>query len=141
MKIKKNLVVLTMVFALGGGAVVSVKAAETIQGDHAAAQCTSEQGQLFINEGRYEHAIREFTCVIKAQPTGVEGYRGRIEAALLLGRYSDAYSDYARVTSSCSRLMGRRLSAATTTKNTSQGSSGSPDRPGPTGCRSHRSRA
>jgi hypothetical protein len=28
----------------------------------------------------------------------VEGYRGRIEAELLLGRYSDAVRDYARVT-------------------------------------------
>ncbi len=30
--------------------------------------------------------------------TQVEGYRGRIEAELLLGRYSDAVGDYARVT-------------------------------------------
>jgi hypothetical protein len=36
--------------------------------------------------------------VIGAQPTAVEGYRGRIEAELLLGRYSDALGDYARVT-------------------------------------------
>jgi len=32
------------------------------------------------------------------QPTEVEGYRGRIEAELLLGRYSDAVRDYTRVT-------------------------------------------
>jgi len=62
------------------------------------ANCTAERGQAFIDESRYEHAIREFTCVIKAEPTGVEGYRGRIEAELLLGHYSDALRDYARVT-------------------------------------------
>ena len=60
--------------------------------------CTVEQGQRFIDQGRYDRAIREFTCVIETDPTAVEGYRGRIEAALLLGRYSDALSDYGRVT-------------------------------------------
>jgi tetratricopeptide (TPR) repeat protein len=63
-----------------------------------AANCTSEQGQAFIDEGRYEQAVREFTCLVNAQPTEVEGYRGRIEAKLLLGSYSDALADYARVT-------------------------------------------
>jgi tetratricopeptide (TPR) repeat protein len=60
--------------------------------------CSAEQGQIYIDEGRYTQAIREFTCLIEAQPTEVEGYRGRIEAELLLGRYSDAVGDYARVT-------------------------------------------
>jgi tetratricopeptide (TPR) repeat protein len=61
-------------------------------------RCTAEQGQLSIAQGRYEQALREFTCVIEQEPTGVEGYRGRIEAELLLGRYSDALGDYGRVT-------------------------------------------
>ena len=65
---------------------------------HAAANCTAEQGQLLIDEGRYQQAIREFTCVIEAEPTEVEGYRGRIEAQLLLGQYSNSVRDYARVT-------------------------------------------
>ena len=64
----------------------------------AVSRCTVEQGQRLLDEGRYEHAFREFTCVIEAQPTDVEGYRGRIEAQLLLGRYSDALRDYTRVT-------------------------------------------
>jgi hypothetical protein len=55
--------------------------------------CSAEQGQVYIEEGRYDNAIREFTCVIDADPTGVEGYRGRIEAKVLLGRYSDAVRD------------------------------------------------
>jgi tetratricopeptide (TPR) repeat protein len=63
-----------------------------------AANCTAEQGQLFIDEGRYKQAIGEFTCVIEAEPTEVEGYRGRIEAQLLLGQYSNSVRDYARVT-------------------------------------------
>ena len=65
---------------------------------HAATNCTAEQGQLFIDEGRYKQAIGEFTCVIEAEPTEVEGYRGRIEAQLLLGQYSNSVRDYARVT-------------------------------------------
>jgi tetratricopeptide (TPR) repeat protein len=71
-------------------------AAENALPQHA--RCIVEQGQQYIEQGRYEQAIREFTCVIEQDPTGVEGYRGRIEAALLLGRYSDALGDYARVT-------------------------------------------
>ena len=62
------------------------------------ANCSAEQGQAFIDQGRYGQAIREFTCVIGADPTGVEGYRGRSEAELLLGRYSDALAEYARIT-------------------------------------------
>ena len=61
-------------------------------------KCTVEDGQRYIEQGRYEQAVRLFTCVIEHDPTGVEGYRGRIEAELLLGRYSDALSDYGRVT-------------------------------------------
>ena len=56
-------------------------------------RCSGEQGQVYIEEGRYDHAIREFTCVIDADPTAVEGYRGRIEAKVLMGRYSDAVRD------------------------------------------------
>ena len=60
--------------------------------------CSAEQAQVDIDQGRYKAAVKAFTCVIEAQPTEVEGYRGRIEAQLLLGRYSDALRDYARVT-------------------------------------------
>ena len=55
-----------------------------------AVQCSAQQGQALIDAVRYDAAIREFTCVMQAQPTEVEGYRGRIEAQLLSGRYSDA---------------------------------------------------
>jgi tetratricopeptide (TPR) repeat protein len=60
--------------------------------------CTPERGQALIDAGEYESAVRSFTCVIETVPTGVEGYRGRAEAELLLGRYSDAMHDYTRVT-------------------------------------------
>jgi tetratricopeptide (TPR) repeat protein len=68
--------------------------------DSARAQpaCSAEQAQIDIDQGRYKAAVKGFTCVIEAQPTEVEGYRGRIEAQLLLGLYSDALRDYARVT-------------------------------------------
>ena len=64
----------------------------------AAPKCTSQQGQAYIDSGRYDQAVREFTCVIQAQPTEAEGYRGRIEAELMLGRFSDGLGDYARIT-------------------------------------------
>ena len=87
-KISALMVLFTMMFTQWSGAVGSVKAA----------QCTSAQGQLFIETGQYKKAVEEFTCVIDAQPTEVEGYRGRIEAQLLLGQYSNALGDYARIT-------------------------------------------
>src|SRR5215467_1633028 len=95
-KIFTVVVVLTLMIELRGGAASSTIAAGAEPGGPKT--CTPDQGQLFIHEGRYEDAIREFTCVIDAQPTEVEGYRGRIEAELLFGRYSDAVRDYARVT-------------------------------------------
>jgi len=59
---------------------------------------TLANGQQRINQGDYEQAITIFTCVIAADPVSVDAYRGRIEANLLLDRYSDAVRDYARVT-------------------------------------------
>ena len=51
-------------------------------------------GQVSIDEGHYERAVREFSALIEAEPTEVDGYRGRAEASLLLGRFADAYRDY-----------------------------------------------
>ena len=65
---------------------------------YASPNCTAEQGQLLIDQARYKQAIGEFTCVIDAQPSEVEGYRGRIEAKLRLAQYSSAFGDYALVT-------------------------------------------
>jgi tetratricopeptide (TPR) repeat protein len=64
----------------------------------ASSRCSAATGQALIEQGRYDQAVREFTCVIESDPTEVEGYRGRIEALVLLGRYADAVCDYARVT-------------------------------------------
>jgi tetratricopeptide (TPR) repeat protein len=63
----------------------------------AAPSCSAATGQSFIDDGRLDRAIREFTCVIEAQPTDIEGYRGRIEANLLLGRYAASVADYVRM--------------------------------------------
>jgi hypothetical protein len=52
------------------------------------------QGQASIDDGQYERAIREFSALIEAEPSAVDGYRGRAEASLLLGRFADAYRDY-----------------------------------------------
>src|SRR5262245_20047620 len=63
------------------------------------ASCSAEQGQQLLDAGQYKAAIREFSCIIAGDPTGIEGYRGRIEAQLMLGQFSDAMRDYTRVTS------------------------------------------
>jgi tetratricopeptide (TPR) repeat protein len=81
-------------FALG-----TLLLAPTLGAQAASGQtCTEDRGQALIDDGRYQQAVREFTCVIDAEPTEAGGYRGRIEAQLLLGRYSGALADYNRVT-------------------------------------------
>jgi hypothetical protein len=60
--------------------------------------CSTEQGQAFLDAADYSKAIKEFTCLINLDPTGTDGYRGRIEAQLMLGLFSDAFRDYTRVT-------------------------------------------
>ncbi len=77
-----TIILLYLILVLAGG----TTAAE-------ANQCTVENGQQFIDTGKYNKAIQEFSCVIESQPTEVEGYRGRIEAQLLLGQYSNAVRD------------------------------------------------
>jgi len=63
-----------------------------------AVPCNVSSGQAFIDQGKFEKAIDEFTCVINNAPTEAEGYRGRIEAKVMLQRYSDAVRDYQKVT-------------------------------------------
>src|SRR5262249_53941599 len=63
-----------------------------------AANCTAAEGQALIEQGQYGQAVQKFTCVVAMAPTEVNGYRGRIEAEVLLGHYSDAVRDYQRVT-------------------------------------------
>jgi tetratricopeptide (TPR) repeat protein len=53
---------------------------------------------MLLDAAEYDRAVREFTCVILAQPTEVEGYRGRIEALLMLGEFASAFADYGLVT-------------------------------------------
>ncbi len=89
---------LVALFALFVALVVLLLPLPVAQGAASGRKCSAEQGQALIDAGRLDQAVREFTCVIEAQPTEVEGYRGRIEAKLLLGRYSDAVADYTRVT-------------------------------------------
>jgi tetratricopeptide (TPR) repeat protein len=55
-------------------------------------------GQHLIDQGHYQQATNVFSLYIHQHPTDVEGYRGRIEAKLLLRHYSDAVLDYAQVT-------------------------------------------
>ena len=82
------------------GALAAALGISSVGTDSAAAggNCTPEHAQSLIEEGRYDRAVREFTCLIEDDPTGVDGYRGRMEALVLLGRFSDAMRDFARVT-------------------------------------------
>lgn len=58
----------------------------------------AQLGQLRIDQGRYEDAVALFSCVLRTDPHALDGYRGRAEAQLLLGRFSAAMADYARIT-------------------------------------------
>src|SRR5262245_27893169 len=82
------------ILALAGALVVPLAVAPVAA---ASPTCTVPGGQAFIESGQYTKAIQAFSCVIGANPTAVDGYRGRIEAEILLGRYSDGVSDYQRV--------------------------------------------
>jgi len=107
-KTNRHLPVLALVMlaglgtAFGQGTIISSPSGmdgSGIEAEHQKApRCSVVSGQLLIDQGRYEQAIREFTCLIEGDPTDVEGYRGRSEALLLLGRYSDALGDYACIT-------------------------------------------
>ena len=90
--------------------------------------CTPQQGQDFIDAGQLTQAIHEFTCVIDAERTEVDGYRGRAEALLLLGRFSDAYHDYNTGITALVVPLHRMPSARSTTTT-------------PLGCRSIRTRS
>jgi len=89
---------LTIIACADPGAVTSPNAATPRAAAGDVVSCTAEQGQQFIDAGQYKQAIKEFTCVVDLDPTAVEGYRGRIEAQLMIGRFSDAMRDYGRVT-------------------------------------------
>jgi hypothetical protein len=91
-------VAMTVVSCAEPGGVALTEADGRFAHASAAAACTAQQGQQQIDAGDYAKALREFTCLVDLDPTAVEGYRGRIEAELMLGRYSDAVRDYARVT-------------------------------------------
>ncbi len=90
--------VMTTVSCANPEAVTSPEATGAPAGTANLAPCTADQGQQLLDAGQYKQAIQKFTCVIGLDPTAVEGYRGRIEAQLMLGRYSDALRDYTRVT-------------------------------------------
>ncbi len=62
------------------------------------AESLLDQGQRLIDKGKYHKAIAVFSQYIDQYPTEVDGYRGRIEAELMLRRYSDCVRDYALVT-------------------------------------------
>lgn len=101
---KRTLVLAVLGLALATAGTVSAAPAGplTIGATEAAVatttKCTAVQGQALIEAGRYEQAVREFSCVVDSQPTEVEGYRGRMEANALLGRYAAALNDYGLIT-------------------------------------------
>lgn len=96
-KVISAAVLVTTVACAEPGAITSPDGA-LLAGGANVTPCTAEEGQQLINAGQYQAAIQKFTCVIGLDPTAVEGYRGRIEAQLMLGRFSDAVRDYTLVT-------------------------------------------
>ena len=89
--------VLTTVACADPSAVTSPKAATFGPASASVSPCSAEQGQQLLDAGQYKQAIQKFTCVIGLDPTAIDGYRGRIEAELMLGKVSDAVRDYTRV--------------------------------------------
>jgi hypothetical protein len=65
------LVLVTLIIEAGAAAAGFTKATATESGSYTANACTSEHGQLLIDQGHYEDAIEVFTCIIEAQPTEV----------------------------------------------------------------------
>lgn len=102
-----NRFVMTLLLVTGGFAAGSAVAAGPMN-------CSEAQGQEYIDAADYDRAVREFTCLITAQPTEVAGYRGRIEALLMLGEFSAAFADYALVTAN---VLPAHPGAATTILN------------------------
>lgn len=89
---------LTTISCADPGAVTSPRVAGSGPATANLASCSVDAGQELLDAGQYSQAIKAFTCVINLDPTAVEGYRGRIEAQLMLGQFSDALRDYTRVT-------------------------------------------
>src|SRR5512144_371215 len=96
-KILTTAALLTTIACTDPGALTSPATAASPPATASVAPCSADEGQQLLDAGQYKQAIREFTCVIGIDPTAVDGYRGRIEAELMLGRFSDAVRDYARV--------------------------------------------
>lgn len=90
--------VLTTTACTDPAAVTSPRVPASNHASASVAPCSAQEAQQLLDAAQYKQAIREFTCVIGLDPTAVVGYRGRIEAQLMLGRFSDAVRDYARVT-------------------------------------------
>jgi Tfp pilus assembly protein PilF len=97
-KLIAAVVVMTTISCADPDAVTAPKAVGVLGSAAVVMPCTAEQGQQLIDGGQYKQAMQKFTCVIGLDPTAVEGYRGRIEAQLMLGRFSDALRDYTRLT-------------------------------------------
>ncbi len=54
-------------------------------------------GQALLKAADYENAIADFTCAIEADKLNIGAYRGRIEALLLAGIYSEALRNYTEI--------------------------------------------
>lgn len=98
LRTRPRLVALRLLFLTFIAVVLTSSPALTAYAGNCCCGATLSQGQQKINQGDYQGAIHIFECIITANPQTVDAYRGRIEAELMLGRYSDAFADYARVT-------------------------------------------
>jgi len=96
-KIIAAIVVLATIACADPGVVTSPRSGQSSHAFVSVAACSAAQGQQLLDAGQYKKAISEFTCLIGLDPTAIDGYRGRIEAELMLGQFSDAVRDYARV--------------------------------------------
>ncbi len=88
----------TFVVAIVPHAPLTAEAAQHGPGSACHAESALLEGQNQIDSGQYTAAVQTFTCAVDADPFSIGGYRGRIEARLMLRQFAAAFADYARVT-------------------------------------------
>lgn len=88
---------LALAAAVTGGVAVAAPAVAHADSGHCGG-ASLHKGQKRIDQGRFGDAIVIYSCVLDGDPLELDAYRGRAEAELRLGLYSDAMRDYARIT-------------------------------------------
>lgn len=94
----RSLALAALLLAPAPALAVDTLDAAAAQGPNPCAGANLTKGQRRIDQGRYADAVAIYTCILAGDPTVLDAYRGRAEASLRLGLFSDAMRDHARIT-------------------------------------------